>query len=198
MSFFNNIKTTKYGDMKKLLFFFLIVIQYNITKAQGIDFGIKAGVNFSNLSDATDLKNQTGFVGGIFAGINFNDKSGIRIDALYSKQGAKLTEGDFDLNYLNIPIVYKHRLISKLHFQIGPQFGFVLDENIKITQPGGIINDLDTKNFDISGVVGLGLDVPLGLRLEARYVFGLSDITDNTNYGGKNRVFSLLIGYSIL
>ena len=184
--------------MKKLLLFILIVIQYNFAKGQGIDFGIKAGVNFSKLSDASDFKNQTGFVGGLFAGIDFSNKSGIRIDALYSKQGAKLTEGDFDLNYLNIPVVYKHRLISKLHFQVGPQFGFVLDENINITQPGGIIDDLDTKNFDISGVVGLGLDMPLGFRLEARYIFGLSDIIDNANYGGKNRVFSLIIGYSLL
>ena len=95
-------------------------------------------------------------------------------------------------------MVYKHRLISKLHFQVGPQFGFVLDEDINITQPGGIIDDLDTKNFDISGVVGLGLDVPLGFRLEARHIFGLSDIIDNANYGGKNRVFSLIIGYSLL
>ncbi|NRA93242.1 MAG: PorT family protein [Psychroserpens sp.] len=184
--------------MKNIVLLLLILIQCNITNAQGVDFGVKAGVNFSTLSDASDLKNQTGFVGGIFAGINFNDKSGIRIDALYSKQGAKLTEGDFDLNYLNIPVVYKHRLVSKLHFQIGPQFGFVLDEKIKITQPGGVIDDLDTKKFDLSGVVGLGLDIPLGFRLEARYVFGLSDINDNMNYSGKNRVFSILVGYSIL
>ena len=67
--------------MKKLLLFILIVIQYNFAKGQGIDFGIKAGVNFSKLSDASDFKNQTGFVGGLFAGIDFSNKSGIRIDA---------------------------------------------------------------------------------------------------------------------
>ncbi|ARV08227.1 hypothetical protein BTO05_00700 [Winogradskyella sp. PC-19] len=183
--------------MKKLILLTAILVTH-ITYAQGVDFGVKLGMNFSNLSDASELKNKTGFVGGIFAGINFNDKSGIRADALYSKQGAKLTGGDFDLNYLNIPVVYKHRLISKLHFQVGPQFGFVLDEKIKITQPGGVINDIDINKFDLSGVVGLGLDIPFGLRLEARYIFGISDVNDNTNYSGKNKVFSLLVGFTIL
>jgi len=183
--------------MKKIIVSFLLVSS-SFCFAQGIDFGIKIGMNFSELSDAAALKNKTGFVGGIFAGINFSEKFGIRADALYSKQGAKLTDGDFDLNYLNLPIVFKHRLISKLHVQVGPQFGFVLDDKINITQPGGVIDDIDTKKFDLSGIVGLGLDIPFGLRLEGRYVFGLSDVIDDTNFGGKNRVFSFLIGYSFL
>ena len=149
--------------MKRILVC-IILSSCLFSKAQGIDFGVKLGMNFSELSDATELKNKTGFVGGIFAGINFNDKSGIRVDALYSKQGAKITDGNFDLNYLNIPVVYKRRIFSKLHFQIGPQFGFILDEKIKITQPGGAIDNLNTKKFDLSGVLGLGVDIPLGFQ----------------------------------
>ena len=127
--------------------------------------------------------------------INFNDKWGIRADALYSKQGAKITDGDFDLSYLNIPVVIKRRLFSKLHLQVGPQFGFQLDKKTVIPD----IDSIDTKKFDLSGVVGLGLDVPLGLRLEARYVFGLSDVSDIVDFdNGKNRVFSILLGYSFL
>jgi len=183
--------------MKKIILYFILVSS-SLSVAQGIDFGIKVGMNFSELSDAAELKNKTGFVGGIFAGINFSEKFGLRADALYSKQGAKLTGGDFDLNYLNIPVVFKHRLISKLHIQVGPQFGFVLDDKVNITQPGGVIDNIDTKNFDLSGIIGLGLDIPFGLRLEGRYVFGLSDVSDDPNFGGKNRVFSVLVGYSFL
>ena len=38
---------------------------FHITFAQGVDFGIKAGVNFANITDAS-IDNRTGFVAGIF------------------------------------------------------------------------------------------------------------------------------------
>jgi hypothetical protein len=180
--------------MKRIFVIVLVFMSYGM-HSQGIDFGIKAGVNFSTLSDAAAFDNKAGFVGGIFAGINFNDKWGIRADALYSKQGAKVTGGDFDLSYLNIPVVIKRRLFSKLHLQVGPQFGFQLDKKTIIPD----FDSIDTKKFDLSGIVGLGLDVPLGLRLEARYVFGLSDVSDIVDFdNGKNRVFTILLGYSFL
>ena len=54
---------------------------------------------------------------------------GVTMDiASNSKQGAKITGEDFDLSYLNIPVVIKRRLFSKLHLQVGPQFGFQLDK----------------------------------------------------------------------
>jgi hypothetical protein len=61
-----------------------------------------------------------------------------------------------------------------------------------------VINDIAVNDFDVSAVVGLGYDVPLGLRLEARYNFGFSDVIDVEGASGKNSVVTLSVGYSFL
>jgi uncharacterized protein (UPF0128 family) len=173
--------------MKKLLFTcFLLLITLN-SKAQGVDLGIKAGINFAELTDASDLDNKTGYTFGLFAGIKFSDKIGIQGDLLYSAQGVD----DIDLNYVNVPIVLRYFIISKLNVQVGPQFGFVVDDNVKDV----FKNTAESKTFDLSGIVGLGYDLPLGFRVEGRYNFGFSDAVDNL---GKNSVLNLSVGYSFL
>ena len=167
--------------------------------AQGIDLGIKAGANFANITDATGLSNKTGFVIGAFAGVKLNDKLGIQGDLLYSQQGAKFDGGDIDLNYVNVPIVLKYFVTENLNIQAGPQFGFVVDDNIKAV----LTNLAEAESADVSGVVGLGYELPMGIRLSGRYNFGLTDVIKSTSTitpvePGKNSVVTLAIGYSFL
>ncbi|WP_203295869.1 porin family protein [Luteirhabdus pelagi] len=165
---------------------------------QGLDFGVKAGVNFATITDATGLDNRTGFVGGIFIGGKFNDNIGIQADLLYSQQGAEFELGEFNLDYVNVPIVLKYYLGDVFNIQVGPQFGILVNDEAQ-TVVGEVINDLATNEFDLSGVVGLGADLPLGLRVEGRYNFGLTDIPDEPEFNkGKNSVITLSVGYSFL
>ena len=178
--------------MKKLIVIVFTVLLTSTAFAQGLDFGIKAGVNFATLTDASNLSNKTGFVGGVFAGIKFSDKIAIQGDLLYSQQGAEFDLGEVDLTYINIPVVLKYFLIKGLNVQAGPQFGFIVDDNI-----GEVINEiLDAESFDLTGVVGIGYDLPLGIRVDGRYNFGLTDVFDGLD--GKNSVFTLSVGYSFL
>jgi hypothetical protein len=186
--------------MKKLLLIALIGLYGLSTQAQGLDFGIKAGVNFANITDATGLDNRTGFVGGLFLGAKLSDNLGIQVDALYSQQGAEFDLGSFNLDYINIPMVLKYYVAGGLNIQLGPQFGVLIDDDTQ-TVVGEVINDIATNDFDISGVVGLGLDIPFGLRLEGRYNFGLTDVPDEPAIDfdkGKNSVVTLSLGYSFL
>lgn len=178
--------------MKRIVLVVLVSFLGFSTYAQGIDLGIKLGANFSKISDVnTDLDNKTGFVGGAFLGLNLNEKAGFLVEALYSQQGAKLDVGEFDLSYLNIPVLFKYKLIKGLNLQVGPQFGFIIDDNIS----NSVSNSIESNSFDTSGVVGLGYDLPLGLRVSARYTFGLTEIYDN---GGKNSVITLAVGFAFL
>ncbi len=178
--------------MKKLILIVFTILLTTTSFSQGIDFGIKAGVNFSTLTDASNLSNKTGFVGGIFAGIKFSDKVAIQGDLLYSQQGAEFDIGEVDLTYVNIPIVLKYFLIKGLNVQAGPQFGFIVDDNI--TEVLGDI--LETESFDLTGVVGVGYDLPMDIRVDGRYNFGLTDVFDGLD--GKNSVITLSVGYSFL
>lgn len=175
--------------MKKLILGIFAAFFAITSYAQGIDFGIKAGANFSTLTDATGLKNKTGFHGGIFLGLKFNDKIALQPELLYSQQGAEFNVGKVDLDYINVPVIIKYYLIQGLNLQVGPQFGFVVNDNISNAI-------LEAEDFDVSGVIGAGYDFPFGIRLDARYNFGFTDAVKDT--GSKNGVFSIALGYSFL
>lgn len=163
--------------------------------AQGLDLGIKAGVNFASISDATEASNRTGFVAGFFTALKFSEKVGLQVDLLYSQQGADLDVGAFDLDYINIPALLKYYFTDRLNIQLGPQFGFLINDETR-TLVDEVIQDVQVNNFDLDGVVGLGYDFLLGIRAEARYQFGFSDVLNEGD--GRNQVFTLMLGYSFL
>jgi len=181
--------------MKKLIFTALVLFIGTTAISQEIDLGLKLGANFANITDASGLDNKTGFQAGAFAGIKFTDNLGVQADLLYSQQGAKFDGGDFDLSYVNIPVVLKYYIAQGLNFQVGPQFGFVVDDKIS-TVIGDIEGQIEAEETDVSGIVGAGYDFPFGIRVDARYNFGLTKVIDNSD--SKNSVFSVALGYSFL
>jgi hypothetical protein len=182
--------------MKKLILVAIAIFIGTMSFSQELDLGVKAGVNFSQISDIDNLSSKTGFQAGVFAGIKFTDKIGIQADVLYSQQGAEFDAGKFDLNYVNIPIVAKIYIIKGLNLQAGPQFGFIVKDEVYQPGNGGGLFKEDAEKSDISGVVGAGYDLPFGLRLDARYSFGFTDALGYTD--SKNNVFSVALGYSFL
>ncbi|WP_271424869.1 porin family protein [Aequorivita sinensis] len=184
--------------MKKLMIAFCALFMGATAFSQNLDLGIKAGANFANISDVNDLSSKTGFQAGIFAGVKFTDKVGIQADVLYSQQGAEFDYGKFDLNYVNVPVVLKYYLVQGLNIQAGPQFGFILDDDIYVDVLGANSIKANAEKSDVSGIVGAGYDFPFGVRLDARYNFGLSDVSKTDGFEGKNTVFSLALGYSFL
>ena len=179
--------------MKKFVLLIAAIGLFSIgANAQGIDLGIKAGVNFANITDASGLSNRTGFVVGAFVGGKFNDNLGIQGDLLYSQQGAEADPEKIDLNYVIIPVVLKYFVAQGLNIQAGPQFGFIVDDNVK-----EVFNNItEAESFDLTGVVGIGYDLPMGIRVDGRYNFGLTDVVKDGS--GKNSVVTLSVGYSFL
>ncbi|MDR6300303.1 porin family protein [Mesonia maritima] len=180
--------------MRKLIFLVTVMLFVGNLKAQEVDFGIKAGANFATLSDVDNADRKTGFQGGIFAGVKFNDSWGIQADLLYSQQGSEFDADKVNLDYINIPVVLKYYLIGGLNLQAGPQFGFMVNDDFP--EANEIGDQIETNDFDISGAFGVGLDLAFGLRLDARYNLGFTDVSDNTK--GKNAFYSVTIGYSFL
>lgn len=164
------------------------------TYSQGIDLGVKAGMNFATINDATsDFDSRTGFHAGVFLALKFNDKLALQPELLYSQQGAEFDLGKFNLDYVNFPVVMKYYLVQGLNVQLGPQFGFVVNDEISLE---GIAADAEAEKFDLGGIIGAGVDMPFGLRIDARYNIGFSDVSKDAS--GKNGVFSLALGYSFL
>ncbi|MEZ4875437.1 MAG: hypothetical protein R2793_08305 [Flavobacteriaceae bacterium] len=57
--------------MKKGLFLLFAMLLTAPLFAQGVDLGLKAGINFANITDATGLSNRTGFVLGLLQAQNW-------------------------------------------------------------------------------------------------------------------------------
>lgn len=193
----------------KRLFTFLFITAITATSAQGLDLGFKLGFNFANVSGIEDFNQRTGLSAGLFAGAKLGDKIGLQIDALYSQQGAEVGATysdivqDFNLDYISIPVVVKYYLTDNLNIHAGPQMGILLNDQTGVV--GQVFDNIEADTVDWLGTLGIGLDLPLGLRAEARYSFGLTRVNGSvtipslpTIQEGRTRMTTLSIGYSWL
>lgn len=161
------------------------------------EVGLKAGANFANADiSETDTDAITSYHGGIYTLIKLTNV-GIQPEALISSQGAELPNSDdIDLSYLNIPVMVKFYLPAGVNLQLGPQFGILTEAE---DSEGNDLTDA-LKSSDVSAAFGAGWDAPFGLQVSARYVLGLTDISDDPLRFDefKNKTFQFAIGYSIL
>ena len=153
--------------------------------AQSLDLGIKGGINYASLSNL-DSDGRLGFTGGIFVGARFNTL-GLQAEVLFSQQGGRLNQKDIETDYVLVPVLAKLHFLRIFNLQFGPQFSYLLNDNI-----------LESEKVDISGAVGVGLSLGSGIRVDARYNFGFTDAVTFAGASGKNRFISLALGYSFL
>ncbi|WP_304038414.1 outer membrane beta-barrel protein [Mesonia mobilis] len=88
------------------------------------EFGVKAGVNLANLNTDGDIDGKTSFYLGAVAEFGLSESFALQPELVYSMQGAD----ELDLSYINIPVLAKYYLVEGLAVEVGPQFGFVVDD----------------------------------------------------------------------
>ena len=177
--------------IKNICFTFMLVFALKSGFAQEIDLGPKLGANFATLGDIEEFDNEIGFVGGFFFTLDLN-KFYLQTELLYSQQGGSFDVFEFDLDYINVPVLIKFDIIGSLNFQFGPQFGFLVEDNI----PDSIVNSFEADNFDLSGVGGFGINLPLNLRADARYIFNVTNDLKTADF--DNGYYMLTLGFTFL
>src|SRR5690606_29520963 len=176
--------------------------------------GFMAGVNLASVSgdDIGDVDNRTGVLAGLFVTFHLTNTFGIQPEALYSQRGASLGEGEgfeatIKMDYIEIPVLLRFGIpvVGPIQpfFLAGPSFGFQSKCVIGAEGEGvsASVNcdqfdedpeaSLDTKSFDLSGVLGAGLDFRLGgttLMVGARYQHGFTDVVKDAS--AKNNTWS--------
>lgn len=186
--------------MKKIILCVVAVFAFGYANAQKTQFGIKAGVNFATLTgDTAGVNSIVGFNIGGFSEIKISDKFSIQPELLYSIQGAKVdSEGttvDFNLSYLNIPVMAKYYVSPKFNLEIGPQIGFLTSAKGKTMGVSVDVKDF-FKSTDFGLNFGAGYDFTSKFSAGIRYNLGLSNIAEDS--GGesvKNSVISISLGY---
>jgi len=185
--------------MKKLILIAIAVI-FSLTsvQAQDVNFGAKAGINFTSLNgDDDDLDGKTSFHIGAVAEIPVSDVFSVQPELVFSNQGAKDGDIKFNVSYLNLPIMAKYYVGEGISIEGGPQIGFLMDAKVKDDDTSVDVKD-ETKGIDFGLGIGAGYKADSGLNFAIRYNFGLSNIVDEDDAGDfelKNGVVQVSVGF---
>ncbi len=209
--------------MKKLIvftgvFLFALTSVYAQSDSKAIQLGAKGGINFSKITgdDFDDVDARTSFNAGLVAEIPLSERISFQPELFYSGQGFDIVQGEdrlfntsedieYQLDYIQVPLLLKVYLIKGLSVEAGPQFGFKIHEEFD-SEPNSDGGDLEideddsyVKDFDTSLAVGTSYKFDSGFFVSARYTMGLTNIfKDDTlfeNVDGKNEVVQVGLGF---
>jgi len=180
--------------MKKTVLAMMIMACYVSQINAQVDFGLKGGINYANFKfkDAgVDVSEATGWLAGALLQIKIPVIGvGVRPELLYTTFRGKVDNAPHSIHYLQVPVnVFKSfgLLVIRPYVQAGPYFSYAVHVD------GKAFKD-HIKEFDWG--IGLGGGVQVWrLQLDARYSWGLQNVSSVKDFKMKNNVFSLSLGY---
>ena len=188
--------------MKQIPLLLIALVACIAVQAQGIQFGPRLGVSFTNVSiNGFKADGLTRLHAGVFVAVPVANRIEIESGAIYSQQGTYQTgqlKGRSALEYLNIPVLGRYKLLDALAVYAGPQIGIGLSSSFKAESNGrvypvtGVIDPID-----VTLLFGADYEVYQGISAGARYFFSLGDMHGDDNKVGKNYVFQLSLAYDL-
>ncbi|MEP6507232.1 MAG: porin family protein [Gemmatimonadales bacterium] len=191
--------------------------QTTMSSGTRIMIGPFVGVNYSTLSgsDVMDAKYRTGFAGGGQLQADFPGGLFFRTAILYSQRGAEatvdVTKVTLKESYVEVPLLLGYSFAmegssTKPFIMAGGQVGAKVSCDISGTVSGTALNfkcddsavDIQAKTIDYGAVGGAGVMFSAAggtMSIDARYYFGLADVTETSN--AKHRGFTAGIAYMI-
>ena len=169
-------------------------------------FGVKGGVNFATITSGNDEFNspdaRTSFHVGAVGEFPIAEIFSVQVEALYSGQGFEISDSEvsddkveYQLDYLNIPILAKVYLFEGFSLEAGPQFSFKVNEEID-SDPNNDDGDTNVEiaeDYDIGVSAGVTFLTDMGLFASGRYNLGFQDVVEDSNL--QNSVFQISLGY---
>ena len=181
--------------------------QLRTPMASKVRFGVRAGANLTKfkLTDfpagtEPSIQSKTSLHAGLFMNAPLGGMFAIQPGVEYSGQGSKYREGtdngEYDLHYINVPVMFQWKSTGGFLVETGPQAGILLRANLDDVE----VPDETFKTLDVSWGAGQGYVSRIGLGVNARYNFGLTNILEGDNDTDnspqlKNQVIQLGLVY---
>ncbi len=176
--------------MKKT--FVLLFLSFTAFTIQAqVNFGVKAGVNYTNFSgsDADGSKYLIGYAGGGLINYKLADAVSVQGEVLYSLEGARTTYAEEGMSikmklqagYINIPVLAQYNHTSGFYAETGPQLGILANAKMSGKYQGTEVSEDvkdDFKSTNFSWAFGAGYKLSNGLGIGARYNLGLTNVPD--------------------
>jgi hypothetical protein len=182
--------------MRKILLVFFLVGFAATAQAQ---FGVRAGFNSANFSN-TDFSAKSGFHLGAYYTLG-KEFISIEPGIQYSQKGYKGEEVgtgksvDEQLGYIDVPVLVRLKLIPALNIFAGPQASLLLSSKYQLGDQTSDSSDA-IRGYDIGGVVGAQVKLPMGFNAQASYDLGFTSL-NYFNLDVKNQVFKISLGYTL-
>ena len=171
--------------------------------ALSIKYGVKAGVNLSNMSnDMTfdpGFSMGTGFQVGALVNLHWGQRTesslpgtglwGLQPEILFSNQVIKSDGGDVKLNYIKVPVMLKVYPLSRLSVEAGPEFSYLIStspESLNVDE--ATVKVGDCKGFNFGAGIGAAYEFNFGLMVGARYSMGFSDLGKNLKWKNNSNI----------
>jgi len=188
--------------------------------AQGPTYGVKAGLDVSNVSLSTTTtsdgltlspNSKTGFIIDAFAGKDFTRRAGLVVEFAWAQGGTTVNlsgsgfsgSQDIRADYLSIPVLGRVNVpagVTTLHVFFGPTFAFKTGDSQSFVANGvPMQNNVPLKGHDTGITAGAQFDLHKFL-VDLRYTWGLVDISQNPKPGDpevKTRQFAIMFGIDL-
>src|SRR5436190_16334028 len=125
--------------MKNLILYLMLLLPCPLLA----QFGIKVGVNFANVTNASDINSgsQTGFHGGIFLAPPSKGVLSSRTELLFSRQGynysTNTNTGNVNLDYIMLPQFMGINITKFVQLQVGFQMAYLVSAKADSTSNTG-------------------------------------------------------------
>jgi hypothetical protein len=191
----------------------------NDNQDHSIGLGIKAGLNFANITNASSINgsSRTGFHVGAFFAPASKSVIGYRTELIFSRQGynyeTNSNTGSVNLDYILFPQLTVINITKFIQLQLGFQVAYLINAKADSTQasqlPGNSYGKLlDYYNrFDYGAAGGIEVHPFKGLLIGARYNISFGDLYKNADYSSgqapsfiptvnvKNNLIQIFAGY---
>lgn len=180
--------------MRKVLLVFFLLGFVVTAHAQ---FGVRAGFSSSNFSD-TNYEAKSGFHLGAYYTLGTGFIS-IEPGIQYSQKGYQTEDlsgnaVEEKLGYIDVPVLVRVNLIPAVNIFAGPQASIFASSDYQIGDQSFDSSEA-IKGYDIGGVVGAQVKLPLGFNAQASYDLGFTSL-NYYNSDVKNQVFKISVGYT--
>ena len=206
--------------MKKQIIVLLILLSIFLS-AQETHFGVKGGYSLSTISIKSDVGKfsydpKSSFYLGALSEQPLNDKFSLQGELLYSiiggtykttstivSPGGDIVEVNVEdkISYgaLQIPLLGKYNVSENFALTAGLNFGLIVSAKYKTKDLNGleVENNIkkDVNTLDISPLLGLEYNLKNKIFFDARYHFGISNISKISASNQTINFFQVGIGY---
>lgn len=177
--------------------------------ALAVKYGIKAGLNLSNISnDMTfdpEFSMGAGYHVAALINLHWGQRTasslpgtglwGLQPEIMYTNNTVKSNGGDIKLNYIKVPVMLKIYPLSALSFEVGPEFSYLLSASPKsVKTDGATVKVSQCKGFNFGAGAGAAYEFDFGLMIGARYSMNFTDLGKNLKWK-NNSTIQISVGW---